>query len=98
MKTAGAIASIIFLLTTFVICFRLLLTAAQHDPGAYIMLGGITLLLVFAPVAIFVGISGERSGRWNGTQAHSKTAQAHSNATDAARTLIELTKHGDTWR
>lgn len=88
MKTVGAITSATFLTIIFIACFRMLLNAAQHDPGAYIMLGGICLFLIFANATILVvALAKERSGYWNDTPRPPEP-----------RTMIELTKHGDTWR
>jgi Na+/melibiose symporter-like transporter len=88
-KTIGAIASVIGVIVVFIVCFRMVLGIAEqgHDPGAYFMLGGLCLLLVFGVVIFFVAMAKERSGYWDPPQPPAQP-----------RPMIELTKHGDTWR
>lgn len=69
-KTVGAIACVALTVTLWVVCLRLLLGYARHgDPGAYVMVAGVFLLLPFGAVVCIVGIARERSGYWDSPQA-----------------------------
>ena len=63
-KTVGAVVCVVGVLVLWVVCLRMLLTAAGHDPGAYLIAGLVFLLLPFAAVICIAGISKERRGEY----------------------------------
>ena len=89
-KTIGAITVAIGVIVLWVICLRMLLNyAGKNDPGAYVVAGGVFLMLPTAAVLLIVAIQKDRAGYWNTTPS----------CEHGCRTQEEwLTKHGDTWR
>ena len=61
-KTVGAVVCVVGVLVLWVVCLRMLLSAARHDLGAYVIFGFVFLLLPFATVICIAGIVKERRG------------------------------------
>ena len=87
-KTIGAITSAIGVTVLWVVCLRMLLSyAGKDDPGAYVVIGGVFLMLPAAAVLLIGAIRKDRAGYWNTTPA----------CEHGCHTQEEwLTKHGDT--
>lgn len=64
-KTVGALVCVVSVLVLWVVCLRMLLTAAQHDPGAYLIAGFVFVLLPFAVLAFIALMVADRRGYWN---------------------------------
>ena len=64
-KTIAALVCVIGVIVLWVICLRMLIGyAGSDDPGAYVMVGGVFLMLPAAAVILVVALRSERSGRW----------------------------------
>jgi len=89
-KTIAAIVSAIGVIVLWVVCLRLLLQDAHNgDPGAYAIAGFVFLLLPSAAAILVVALAKERGGYWNDMPRPPEPTQPP---------MIQLTKHGDTWR